>query len=118
MHSFSLTRRHFVGAVAGAAAAPWLAGCSTPLPLTTPAPASADGAARLLASAQAHGLAACRTLADINFSYGGPWRPLVNRVQPEVEEAGYRGAAQDRPLPAQAAVQYKPPLTEMTWPVM
>ena len=104
LHRPSIGRRRFVAAAAGTAALPWLAGCSTPLPLNTSAPASADGAARLLASAQAHGLAAYRNLTDINVSYGGQWRPLINRVQPEVVDAGYRGAAQDRLLPALGVV--------------
>jgi hypothetical protein len=93
-----LSRRRLLGAFA----LPWLAaGCSTPLPIGVPAPAAshADAAARLRDSALAHGLDAYRELADINVSYAGQWRPLVGRIQPEVVDAGFRGASQERLMP-------------------
>ena len=93
-----MTRR----ALLGAAALPWLAGCTTPLPLGLP-PAGGAGAAtaaaRLRESAQAHGLAAYRQLTDINIGYSGQWRPLVGRIQPEVVDAGFRGSSQERLMP-------------------
>jgi hypothetical protein len=82
-----------------------LGACGTPLPLTAPVPdpppsPGADaGMQRLLESAQAHGLAAYRSLTDINISYGGQWRPLINRIQPEVVDAGFRGPSQERLMP-------------------
>jgi hypothetical protein len=84
----------------GALALPWLAsGCSTPLPLVSP-PAGDDGAAaRLIESAQAHGLDVYRQLTDINVSYTGQWRPLINRIQPLVVDAGFRGSSQERIMP-------------------
>jgi hypothetical protein len=96
----SLRRR----ALLGAPLAALLAGCSTPLPLTlptSPAAAAAAARARLTASAGVHGWEAWRTLADINIGYDGAWRPLINRIQPEVVDATFRGSSQERLLPAQ-----------------
>ncbi len=91
-----MTRRTLLGAMA----LPWLlAGCSTPLPLVQP-PASDDGAAsRLRDSAAAHGLDAYRALNDINIAYAGEWRPFIDRIQPEIVDAGHRGGSQERLLP-------------------
>jgi len=96
----NVSRRTWLGALT----LPWLVGgCSTPLPLIpAPSPASsgeADAAARLRESAQAHGLDAFRSLTDINVSYDGQWRPLINRIQPEVVDQGFRGSSQERLLP-------------------
>lgn len=85
-----------------------LPGCTSPLPLgatsLVSAEAQAQAQARLLDSARAHGWEAYRQLADINVGYDGQWRPLINRVQPELVDQAYRGAAQDRLLPAQGVV--------------
>jgi len=95
--------------VLGALTLPWLVGglgaCTTPLPLVQ-APAAVDpgAASRLRDSAEAHGLAAYRRLTDINVSYSGKWRPLVNRIQPEVVDEGFRGSSQERLLPSAAVV--------------
>ena len=83
---------------------PGFAGCASPLPLAQSASAAADGQKRLNDSALAHGLEAYRNLTDINIGYDGQWRPLINRVQPEVVDAGYRGSAQDRLLPKAGVV--------------
>ena len=92
-----LTRRSVLGALT----LPWLAGCSTPLPLSTVAPRAVDdGASRLLQqSAEAHGLAAFRGLRDVNVGYSGQWRPLIGGIQPEIVDAGYRVTSQERLLP-------------------
>ena len=94
--------------LAAAAAAPlaWLAGCASPLPLDAPPPAGGDADAdRLLqASAEAHGLAAFRQLADINVRYRGTWRPLVDRVQPVLVDKGHRGGSEERLMPAAGLV--------------
>ena len=83
----------------GALTLPWLAGCATPLPLV-PAPATdAAAAARLRESAEAHGLAAYRQITDINIAYTGEWRPLIDGIQPEVVDAGFRGGSQERLMP-------------------
>ncbi len=87
-----LTRRTMLGA----SALPWLAGCSTPLPLGERPAGEAAAAERVGQSAQAHGLAAYRQITDINLSYDGQWRPLVNAVQPQVVDAGFRGSSQER----------------------
>ena len=98
----TLSRRTWLAGLA----LPWLVGgCSTPLPLG-PAPGAdadaadaADAIARLRATAQAHGLDAYRQLTDINVAYSGEWRPLIDRVQPELVDAGFRGPSQERLLP-------------------
>ena len=102
------SRRSFL--VAGAAALPWLGGCGTPLPLAAQprggqgdrqaAGAATAGAARLLESAEVHGLAAYRQIRDINIAYDGQWRPLIDRIQPVVVDKAYRGSSQERLLPA------------------
>ncbi len=100
-----LNRRQYL---LGMAAVPWLAGCGSPLPLTAQpvsAPASAgQAAARLLESAQVHGWDAYQKLNDINISYDGQWRPLIDRVQPVVVDKAYRGASQERLMPAAGLV--------------
>ncbi len=98
--TYHLTRR----AVLGLAVLPLFAGCSTPLPLVARPPADAAAAKRLQESAEAHGLAAYRTLTDINVSYSGEWRPLVDRVQPELVDAGYRGSSEERLIPTAGVV--------------
>lgn len=90
-----VTRR----AVLGALALPWLAGCSTPLPLIAAPPSDASAARALRESAEAHGLSAYRQLADINVSYSGQWRPLIGSIQPVVTDIGFRGDSQERLMP-------------------
>lgn len=92
----AMSRRALLGALA---VAPWLAGCSTPLPLAQAPAGDRAAAERLRESAEAHGLAAYRGLTDINVSYDGAWRPLINRIQPQVVDAGFRGPSQERLLP-------------------
>jgi hypothetical protein len=97
--STRLTRRTFL-----AAALPWLAACTTPLPLG-PLPRSDKTAAlRLQDSAEAHGLAAYRGLHDISVSYEGQWRPFIGRIQPEIVDPAFRGGSQERLLPRDALV--------------
>ena len=91
----ALTRRAFL-----AATLPWLAACTTPLALDAPRADDAEALARLRRSMAAHGLEAYRALHDISVSYDGQWRPLVNRIQPALVDAGYRGGSQERLLPS------------------
>jgi hypothetical protein len=80
-----------------------LTGCTTPLPLGAgqrPSTRDAKAAARLMQSAQAHGLAAYQNISDINIAYDGQWRPFINGIQPEVVDAGFRGSSQERLVPA------------------
>ena len=84
---------------------PWLAACSSPLPLgpKVPAPTSDKAATvRLHASADAHGLEAYRGITDISVAYAGRWRPFVDRIQPDLVDAAYRGSSQERLIPSQA----------------
>ncbi len=104
--SFIITRRRWLGLAALPAASSLLGACATPLPLTAAAPTTASAAAakRLADSADAHGLAAYRQINDINIGYGGQWRPLIDRVQPEVVDIGFRGPSQERLMPAAGVV--------------
>jgi hypothetical protein len=95
-----ISRRSFLGA----ATLPWLAACATPLPITPRPAASSGAAARLLESAEAHGLAAYRTLTDINVAYDGQWRPFIDRIQPVVVDKAYRGRSEERLMPAARVV--------------
>ncbi|MDQ6683580.1 MAG: hypothetical protein M3Z16_00495, partial [Pseudomonadota bacterium] len=78
---------------------PWIAGCTTPLPLVTAPAVDGDATRTLLESAEAHGLAAYRQLSDINVAYSGQWRPLIGGLQPEVTDTGFRGSSQERLMP-------------------
>jgi hypothetical protein len=69
------------------------------LPLGNAPAGDAVAESRLRDSARAHGLDAYQALNDINVSYSGDWRPLVNRIQPEVVDAGFRGSSQERLMP-------------------
>jgi hypothetical protein len=84
-------------------ALPALAACATPLP---PLTAPTTGAARRLLqdSAAAHGLAAFASLADLNVAYSGTWHPLVDRLQPALVDAGFRGGSEERMLPGAGLV--------------
>ncbi len=93
--TYLLTRR----AALGLAILPLFAGCSTPLPLMSRPAGDSAAAKRLQESAEAHGLAAYRALTDINVSYSGEWRPLINRIQPELVDAGFRGNSEERLIP-------------------
>lgn len=96
-----IRRRQFLAA----GTLPLLAACGSPLPLAQPAPGgSPEGAALLLASAMAHGLPAYAQMTDINIAYNGQWRPLIDRLQPEVVDAGYRGSSQERLMPSAGIV--------------
>ena len=55
-------------------------------------------------SAEAHGLDAYRRLHDINVRYEGEWRPLIDRIQPVLVDKAYRGASEERLIPAAGLV--------------
>lgn len=99
----SPARRRWLAAAAGAPLAATLAGCGTPLPLGTPAPTAGpapdrDAEALLAASAEAHGWTALQGLRDIAVRYEGEWQPFIDAIQPEVVDAGFRGASEERLL--------------------
>jgi hypothetical protein len=79
-------------------ALPALAACATALrPLTVPR--TTPEAQRLLeASAAAHGLACFADLQDLCVSYSGTWRPIIDRLQPVLVDAGFRGGSEERLL--------------------
>ena len=85
-------------------ALPALTACATPLPPLT-APATTRDARRLLeTSAAAHGLAAFASLRDLNVAYSGTWRPIIDRLQPALVDAGFRGGSEERLLPGAGLV--------------
>jgi hypothetical protein len=98
------SRRRWLLAAGTLPVLPLLGACATPLPLDAPDRGDAAAAQRLQDSAEVHGLAAYRALRDINVAYDGRWRPLINRVQPEVVDAGFRGSSQERIVPAAGVV--------------
>lgn len=72
-------------------AVPALHGCAAPLPAMQN-PATAPEARALLAeSAAAHGLAALSRMGDLSVSHAGEWPPLIERLQPALVAAGFRG---------------------------
>ena len=79
---------------------PWLAGCTTPLPLVGGPPVDTNALRILRESAEASGLPAYRQLHDINVAYAGTWRPLIGGIQPEVTDTGFRGSSQERLMPS------------------
>jgi len=94
------TRRRFLGCCA-AGALPVLAGCATPLPLSTATPAQDDPEALrwLRESADHHGWSRLQSANDINVAYEGEWRPLIDRLQPEVVDKPWRQGSEERLLP-------------------
>jgi hypothetical protein len=98
--SRGVTRRTLLGGLA----LPLLGACSTPLPLGVPAVAEPDAQRLLRDSAEAHGLAAYRQIADISVAYAGEWRALIGRIQPEVTDTGFRGRSEERLIPRAGVV--------------
>lgn len=90
--------------LAAALALPWLAACTTPLPLTRRPVDDPAARALLQRSAQAHGLVRYRDLRDLSVAYDGQWRPLVDRIQPALVDAAYRGRSEERLLPHRGIV--------------
>jgi hypothetical protein len=76
-----------------------MAGCASPIPSAVPGGSPTQARALLGASAEAHGQTAFAGITDISVSYAGTWRPLVNRLQPALVDAGYRGGSEERMLP-------------------
>eukprot|EP01037_Dinobryon_pediforme_P009355 gene9355-9435_t len=90
-----LPRRH---ALLGLAALPLLQGCSAPLAEMSATASTKAGAGLLHESALAHGGAALAGVRDISVGYQGEWRPFMNRMQPALVDAGFRGGSQERLL--------------------
>ena len=94
MPDFCLARRLVLASLA----APLLQGCAVPLS-ALPDPADDQAARALLAaSARAHGLSALAAIDDISVGYAGSFHDLVDRLQPELVDAGHRNRAEDRLL--------------------
>lgn len=85
-------------------ALPALTACATPLPPLTARTTTADARRLLEASAAAHGLAAFASVRDLNVAYSGTWRPVIDRLQPALVDAGFRGCSEERLLPGAGLV--------------
>jgi hypothetical protein len=80
-------------------ALPALQGCAAPFPPLPDNATTAEAQALLQASAAAQGAAAFAMLTDVSVSYAGQWRALVNTLQPDLVDSGFRGRSEERLLP-------------------
>ena len=85
-------------------ALPVLQGCAAPLPPLSDAATSPQAQALLQASATAHGADLYAALTDVSVSYAGQWRALVDSLQPDLVDAGFRGSSEERLLPHQGVL--------------
>jgi hypothetical protein len=82
----------------GLASLPLVQGCSAPLAEMSGTASTGAGSGLLRESALAHGSEALARLHDISVGYQGEWRPFMNRMQPALVDAGFRGGSQERIL--------------------
>jgi hypothetical protein len=80
-------------------ALPALQGCAAQFPPLPDNATTAEAQALLQASAAAQGAAAFAMLTDVSVSYAGQWRALVNTLQPDLVDSGFRGRSEERLLP-------------------
>ena len=80
------------------AALPALAGCAGPMAELSSQATTQPAADLLREAAAAHGAAAFAKMSDISVSYAGEWRALVDKLQPALVDAGFRGGSQERLL--------------------
>lgn len=86
---------------------PALQGCGTPLPLAAgrlPAGVDAQAARWLRDAADRHGRSAYQGMRDINVSYDGQWRPLIDRIQSDVVDKPWRQRSEERLLPREGLI--------------
>ena len=98
MHDPDLVRRRML--LAGIAMPVWpaLQGCAAPLPVSLNPTTTPAARALLDESAAAHGLAAFADISDLSLRYEGEWRALIDRLQPALADAGFRGGSEERLL--------------------
>ncbi len=82
----------------GLSSLPLLQACSAPLAELSAAGSTEAGTRLLQESAMAHGAPALDGIHDISVGYQGEWRPFMNRMQPALVDAGFRGGSQERLL--------------------
>lgn len=82
----------------GLASLPLVQACSAPLAEISISSSTDAGASLLRESASAHGAQALARVQDISVGYQGEWRPFMNRMQPALVDAGFRGGSQERLL--------------------
>jgi hypothetical protein len=75
-----------------------LQGCAQPLPVSLSARSTPAAQSLLLESANAHGLAAFKAVNDLNVSYDGVWRALIDKLQPVLVDPQFRGKSEERLL--------------------
>lgn len=75
---------------------PLLGACVSVMPPVQHSGEQPEARALLDASAQAHGVAAFRQLRDVNVSYDGEWRTLVQKLQPVLVDASFRKSSEER----------------------
>ncbi len=104
MRETDLQRRAVLGAVLAGPMVGALSACSSPLPVSLTARSSPAATSLLNESAAAHGLAAFKGLSDISYSHDGSWRVLIDKLQPVLVDAGFRGKSEDRLLPREGVM--------------
>jgi hypothetical protein len=77
---------------------PLLGACVSVMPPVQHSGEQPEARALLEASAQAHGVTAFRQLRDVNVSYEGQWRYLVQKLQPVLVDADFRKTSEERLL--------------------
>lgn len=92
-------RRRLVAAAGLLPLSPLLGGCAAPLPGPLRPGVQPEARALLSRSAAAHGAASLAAIDDLSVSYAGHWRSLVQKLQPVLVDAGYRGGSEERWLP-------------------
>lgn len=75
-----------------------LQGCAQRLPVSLSSQATPAGQSLLKESAAAHGVAAFSALSDLNVSYDGVWRALIDKLQPVLVDSAFRGKSEERML--------------------
>ena len=97
LDSIDLTRRRLLQASFGLPLFAALESCTQPLTRVSD-PNSAEARALLQKSAAAHGVQALADITDVSLSYAGKWRPVVDKLQPALVDAGHRGRSEERIL--------------------
>ena len=75
-----------------------LQGCAQRLPVSLSSQATPAGQSLLKESAAAHGVSAFSALSDLNVSYDGVWRALIDKLQPVLVDPAFRGKSEERML--------------------
>ncbi len=91
-------RRRLILASMAAPLVPLMQGCTAPLTALQDRATAPDAQALLAASAAAHGLAGLAGISDVSVSYAGTFHTVVDRLQPDLVDAKFRGRSEERLL--------------------